>query len=115
MEAIEQNGSIAAPTSLTVDDVDVDFLPLIYDIIRSVERDPHDSTQKTRESQDISQKILELHKKFDEARAQIGRLPGVEYSKEEQLKKLETFRKQLQLKKDLLRKYREMCTFEIPK
>lgn len=115
MESIEQNGSTATPSSLTVDDVDVDFLPLIYDIIRSVERDPHDSTQKTRESQDISQKILELHKKFDEARSQIGRLPGVEYSKDEQLRKLETFRKQLQLKKDLLRKYREMCTFEIPK
>lgn len=45
----------------------------------------------------------------------IGRLPGVEYSKEEQQQKLETLRKQLQLKKDLLRKYRNMCTFEIPK
>jgi mediator of RNA polymerase II transcription subunit 9 len=46
---------------------------------------------------------------------QIHRLPGVEYSKEEQLQKLETLRKQLQLKKDLLLKYRHMCTFDIPK
>jgi len=46
---------------------------------------------------------------------QIRRLPGVEHSKEEQLHKLETLRKQLQLKKELLLKYRNMCTFDIPK
>jgi mediator of RNA polymerase II transcription subunit 9 len=46
---------------------------------------------------------------------QIRRLPGVEHSKEEQLQKLETLRKQLQLKKELLLKYRNMCTFDIPK
>ncbi|XP_067010918.1 mediator of RNA polymerase II transcription subunit 9 isoform X2 [Anabrus simplex] len=115
MEApAEQNGQ-NTPAQLTVEQVDVDFLPLIYEIIRSVEKDPHDTTQKTRESQDTSQKVLELQKKFDEARNQIGRLPGVEYSKEEQLQKLETLRKQLQLKKELLRKYRNMCSFEIPK
>ncbi|KAJ8889839.1 hypothetical protein PR048_009343 [Dryococelus australis] len=45
----------------------------------------------------------------------IRRLQGIEYSKEEQLKKLDTLRKQLQLKKDLLLKYRHMCSFDIPK
>lgn len=39
---------------------------------------------------------------------QIRRLPGVEYSKEEQLEKLETLRKQLRLKRELLQKYRNM-------
>lgn len=39
---------------------------------------------------------------------QILRLPGVEYSKEEQLEKLETLRKQLRLKRELLQKYRNM-------
>lgn len=114
MDSGEQNCA-ALPLQLTVDEVDVEFLPLIYEIIRSVERDPHDSSQKTRESQDTSQKVLELQKKLEQARNQIHRLPGVEYSKEEQLQKLETLRKQLQLKKDLLLKYRHMCTFDIPK
>lgn len=39
---------------------------------------------------------------------QIRRLPGVEYSKEEQVEKLETLRKQLRLKRELLQKYRNM-------
>ncbi|GFG40280.1 hypothetical protein Cfor_12507 [Coptotermes formosanus] len=118
MDSSEQNGAALA-SKLTVDDVDVEFLPLIYEIIRrygaGVERDPHDTNQKTRESQDTSQKVLELQKKLDQARNQIRRLPGVEHSKEEQLQKLETLRKQLQLKKELLLKYRNMCTFDIPK
>ncbi|XP_011700386.1 PREDICTED: mediator of RNA polymerase II transcription subunit 9 [Wasmannia auropunctata] len=84
-------------------------------IIFSVEKDPHDTTQKAKESQDTSHKILELQKKLDSARSQIKRLPGIEYSKEEQLQKLETLRKQLRLKRELLLKYRNTCTFEIPK
>lgn len=114
MDGSDQNGS-SVTTPLSVDEVDIEFLPLIYEIIRGVERDPHDTTQKNRESQDVSQKVLELQKKFEEARNQVRRLPGVEYSKEDQLLKLETLRKQLHLKKELLLKYRTMCTFEIPK
>jgi len=110
-------------------------------IIFSIEKDPHDTSQKAKESQDTSHKILELQKKLDSARSQvkaasffrmnvfrnilpffmhitffqIKRLPGIEYSKEEQLQKLETLRKQLRLKRELLLKYRNTCTFEIPK
>lgn len=105
-------------------------------MIFSVEKDPHDTTQKAKESQDTSHKILELQKKLDSARSQvkaisffftdmhnmtllhllqIKRLPGIEYSKEEQLQKLETLRKQLRLKRELLLKYRNTCTFEVPK
>ncbi|XP_075220085.1 mediator complex subunit 9 [Lycorma delicatula] len=102
------------PNKLTVNDVDVDFLPLIYEIIRSVDREPHD-TQKAGQSTDVSQKVLELHKKFELAREQVRRLPGVEYSKEEQLEKLETLRKQLRLKRELVLKYRNMYSFDIPK
>ncbi|XP_063225769.1 mediator of RNA polymerase II transcription subunit 9 [Bacillus rossius redtenbacheri] len=114
MEGCEQNNTTHI-SELTVKDVDVDFLPLIYDIIRGVEKDPQDTTQKSRDSQDTSQKVLELNKKLDQARNQIRRLPGIEFSKEEQLKRLETLRKQLQLKKDLLLKYRHVCSFDIPK
>nr|CAD7588651.1 unnamed protein product [Timema genevievae] len=80
-----------------------------------VEKDPQDTSQKTRESHDTSQKVLELQKKLDQARNQLRRLRGVEYNKEEQLDKLATLRKQLQLKKELLQKYRHMCSFDIPK
>lgn len=102
------------PSTLTVNDIDVEFLPLIYEIIRSVDREPHD-TQKAGQSSDISQKVLELHKKFECARQQVRKLPGVEYSKEEQLEKLETLRKQLRLKRELVLKYRNMYSFDIPK
>ncbi|XP_077280321.1 mediator complex subunit 9 [Temnothorax americanus] len=114
MEAVESE-DVSPRTQFTVDDLDVEILPLIYEIIRSVEKDPHDTTQKAKESQDTSHKILELQKKLDSARLQIKRLPGIEYSKEEQLQKLETLRKQLRLKRELLLKYRNTCTFEIPK
>ncbi|KAL4714144.1 hypothetical protein ACJJTC_008498 [Scirpophaga incertulas] len=97
---------------LTVQDVDVDFLPIVYEIIRSVERDFHDNTAKVRESQDCSQKVLELQKKFDIARAQIKRLPGIDYNKQDQLKQFEILRTQLRLKRELLQKYRNMCSFE---
>ncbi|KAF3424903.1 hypothetical protein E2986_06994 [Frieseomelitta varia] len=117
----ELSEETALRSQFTVDDLDIEILPLIYEIIRSVEKDPHDTTQKAKESQDTSHKILELQKKLDSARAQIKqkyiikKLPGIEYSKEEQLQKLETLRKQLRLKRELLLKYRNMCTFEVPK
>nr|CAD7202165.1 unnamed protein product [Timema douglasi]CAD7407339.1 unnamed protein product [Timema cristinae]CAD7408634.1 unnamed protein product [Timema poppensis]CAD7575206.1 unnamed protein product [Timema californicum] len=114
MDTTDQNDT-SQSVSLTVNDVDVEFLPLIYEIIRSVEKDPQDTSQKTRESHDTSQKVLELQKKLDQARNQLRRLRGVEYNKEEQLDKLATLRKQLQLKKELLQKYRHMCSFDIPK
>ncbi|KAG7306965.1 hypothetical protein JYU34_007088 [Plutella xylostella] len=104
----EQNN--CAP--LSVQDVDVDFLPIVYEIIRSVERDLHDNSAKVRESQDCSQKVLELQKKFDAARAQILRLPGIDYNKQDQLKQFEILRTQLKLKRELLQKYRNnMCPF----
>lgn len=97
---------------ITVQDVDVDFLPIVYEIIRSVERDFHDNSAKARESQDCSQRVLELQKKFDIARTQIKRLPGIDYNKQDQLKQFEILRTQLRLKRELLQKYRNMCSFE---
>lgn len=113
MDSEEQQASLT-PSQLSAEEVDVEILPLIYEIIRSIERDPHDATQKPRESQDTAQKILELQKKLDQAREQVKRLPGVDLSREEQLKRLEFLRTQLRLKRELLLKYRTTCTFEIP-
>uniref|UniRef100_A0A1B6GE45 Mediator of RNA polymerase II transcription subunit 9 n=1 Tax=Cuerna arida TaxID=1464854 RepID=A0A1B6GE45_9HEMI len=118
VHAINNDQQEQTPTDykpLTVENLDVDFLPLIYDIIRSVERDPHDNAQKSSQSQDISQKVIELHNKLEQAKKQVRRLPGVEYSKEEQLEKLETLRKQLRLKRELLQKYRNMYLLDSPK
>lgn len=115
MEVVEIAEEAPARSQFTVDDLDIEILPLVYEIIRSVEKDPHDNTQKAKESQDTSHKILDLQKKLDSARSQIKRLPGIEYSKEEQLQKLETLRRQLRLKRELLLKYRNMCTFDVPK
>lgn len=108
-----------------------------------MERDFLDNSAKARESQDCSQKVLELQKKFDFARAQvkkrlfynttiygfycnirsdvkfyidlqfqIKRLPGIDYNKQDQLKQFEILSTQLRLKRELLQKYRNMCSFE---
>jgi len=95
-------------------DLNVDILPSIYEIIRSVEKDHHDNSGKSRESQDCSQKVLELQKKLVEIRSQIRHLPGIDYSKEQQLKNLEALKAQLQLKQELLHKYR-IYPFDIQK
>jgi mediator of RNA polymerase II transcription subunit 9 len=42
-------------------------LPLIF----SIEKDPYDTSQKAKESQDTSHKIIELQKKLDSARSQV--------------------------------------------
>ncbi|CAG9773086.1 unnamed protein product [Ceutorhynchus assimilis] len=92
------------PTILTVEELNIEILPVIYEIIRSVEKDHHDNTAKTRESHDCSQKVLELQKRLDQARADIQLLPGIEFSKEQQLNNLEALKTQLRLKQELLQK-----------
>ncbi|XP_071536520.1 mediator of RNA polymerase II transcription subunit 9 isoform X2 [Panulirus ornatus] len=68
-----------------------------------LEKEP---TDLNRVSQESSQKVLELQRKIQTAREQVRKLPGVEYSREEQLRRLEALRKQLALKKCLLLKYK---------
>lgn len=94
--------------TLTVDQLDIEILPVIYDIIRCIEKDPMDNAQKQRESQKCSQKILLLQERFESARNQIKQLPGIDYNKEEQLKNLELLRNQLKRKQQLIKKYKNM-------
>ncbi|XP_060528411.1 mediator of RNA polymerase II transcription subunit 9-like isoform X1 [Cylas formicarius] len=96
-------------------DLNIEILPVVYEIIRSVEKDHHDNTAKTRESQDCAQKVLELQRRLDQARADIRLLPGIEFSKEQQLNHLEALKTQLKLKQELLQKYRYMYPFEFQK
>ncbi len=94
--------------SQEADKVDVELLPLVYDIIRALEKDSTDASQRSRDSLEASQKILELHKKVDKVRENIHRLPGIEHSKEEQLARLQNLRKQLAMKKALIAKYKHI-------
>ncbi|EAT48764.1 AAEL000221-PA [Aedes aegypti] len=87
---------------------ELEILPVIYEIIRSIEKDPVDNAAKQKESQDCSQKVLELQKRLDSARITIRQLPGIDYSKEEQLRRLESLRKQLALKQQLIKKYKNV-------
>ncbi|XP_055859310.1 mediator of RNA polymerase II transcription subunit 9 [Episyrphus balteatus] len=109
-QQINPNNTSSEPGTgtLTVDQLDIELLPVIYDIIRCVEKDPLDNAAKQRESQECSQKILELQKRFESARNQIKQLPGIDYNKEEQLQKLELLKSQLKLKQQLIKKYKNI-------
>lgn len=97
---------------VTAENFDTDFLPIIYEIIRRVEKDHHDTTAKTRESHDCSQKVLDLQRALDKARAEVHLLPGIDYNKEQQLAHLNALKVQLKLKQELIQKYRYMYPFE---
>lgn len=53
-------------------------------------------------------KVIELQRRLDNARAQINRLPGINYNKEEQLHRLELLRNQLKQKQHLIKKYKNI-------
>ncbi|KAF5271936.1 hypothetical protein FQA39_LY07953 [Lamprigera yunnana] len=110
MEVTDQHSE--SKKHITVEELQIEILPVIYEIIRSIEKDHHDTSAKTRESQDCSQKVLELQKRLDQARVQIRLLPGIEFSKEQQLTRLEALKTQLRLKQELLHKYRCMYSFQ---
>ncbi|XP_054716465.1 mediator of RNA polymerase II transcription subunit 9-like [Uloborus diversus] len=100
---------------MTAETVNTDFLPIIYDIIRNVEKDTFESSQKPLETTDTNLKIPELRTKLQQCREQIQKLPGIEYTKEEQKRRLDALREQLVQKRQLLLKYKNMCHFDIPK
>lgn len=86
-----------------VEEVDANFLPLIYDILKSLDRGPTE----------VSLKVNELQKKFQQMREQIENLPGIDLSREEQLRQMEVLRQQLAIKTELLRKYKDTDRFDI--
>merc|ERR1711976_417059 len=99
--SVNQSGS---PQALGAKEIDVEFLPLLYDIIRTIEKE--DASVRSEYSLEASQKILELNKKIETVREQVYKLPGIEYDKEEQLAQIQTLRKQLSMKKNLISKYK---------
>ena len=89
-------------------DVDVELLPIVHDIIRALEKESSDPSQRSRDSMEAQQKIVELNKKVEKVREDIYRLPGIETSKEEQLAKMQNLKQQLKMKKELISKYKEL-------
>lgn len=90
---------------IMTDKVDVNFLSIIYEIIRSFEKDSHDVTQK----------ISELRQRFEVCREQINQLSGIDHSQAEQLQQIEILRQQVKLKNELLLKYKNLCNFDVLK
>lgn len=95
-------GNQAASRTISASDIDVEFLPLLHDIIRTIEKE--DTSH--RDSLEASQKVIELNKKIESVREQVYKLPGIEYDKEEQLAQIQMLRKQLAMKKSLIAKYK---------
>lgn len=97
----------------TIEEVSGEILHLIYDVIRSIEKDSHDPTQK-RDSYDSAAKIQELRGKLQLCRDMINKLPGIELTRDEQLRRVDALRRQLVRKRELLVKYKSMCHFDTP-
>ncbi len=93
---------------VTVDDLDADLLPILHDIVRTIEKDNQDVSQKNKDSLEASQKIAEVHAKICALRENIYKLPGIEKNREEQLRQLEVLRQQLHMKKRIIQKYKEL-------
>ena len=85
---------------------EVSFLPIVHGIIHTIEKDNQEASQKNRDSLEASQKVAELAKKIETARAHIYKLPGISDSKEVQLQRLQNLHTQLEMKKDLISKYK---------
>jgi len=84
----------------------VSFLPIVHAIIHTIEKDNQDVSQKNRDSLEASQKVAELAKKVETARAHIYKLPGITDSKQVQIQRLQNLHTQLEMKKELISKYK---------
>lgn len=105
------NGAVASAAdaaAIRPGDIDTDFLPLIHDVIKTVEKDNQDASQKNKDSLEASQKVIELSKKISSARDAVYKLPGIEFDQDEQLKQIQTLKNELALKKALIFKYKSL-------
>ena len=73
-----------------------DFFGCIF----SIEKDSPDLNQ-------VNQKLNELKTQFQKARECVEKLPGTQYSKEEQLRRVAILHKQMEVKTNLLQKCKE--------
>ncbi|XP_060600516.1 mediator of RNA polymerase II transcription subunit 9-like [Ruditapes philippinarum] len=86
-----------------VADNELNFLPYIYDIIKCIERD----------SRDVNQKMLDFRNQLLKARECVEKMPGIQYSRQDQLKQIDILQQQLTTKTQLIHKYKSMHTFDL--
>jgi mediator of RNA polymerase II transcription subunit 9 len=109
MTSISSNDvDMPTDTVVTVSDIDAEFLPAIHDIVKNIEKDPQDAATKNKEGLEASQKIQDLNKKIEVARGLVKKLPGIDFTKEEQAAQLKALKKQLLLKQELIQKYKKL-------
>ncbi|KAI4897600.1 hypothetical protein NFI96_010723 [Prochilodus magdalenae] len=84
---------------------DYSILPMVHDIIKCMDKD----------SADVHQELIKLKSKIQEARDQISTMPGIDVSPAVQQQQLLTLREQVRTKKQLLKKYKSLCMFDVPK
>ncbi|KAL0984176.1 hypothetical protein UPYG_G00138130 [Umbra pygmaea] len=84
---------------------DCSWLPLILDIVKCMDKD----------STDVNQDLTKLKTKIQETREKILAMPEIELSPGEQQGQLRTMREQVDIKTQLLKKYKGLCVFDAPK
>lgn len=82
---------------------ELSFLPIIYEIIRSIEKDSHD----------VHQKITDLKNRLQRGRELVEKMPGIQHTKEDQMKRIDVLRKQLITKCELIKKYKNFPSFNL--
>lgn len=85
---------------------------------RSIEKEVNETAgpvQKSREQHDYYQKIQSLKERYEKFREQVNKIQGIELTKEEQLKRVDTLSKQLVMKRELLLRYRHNCPIDSTK
>lgn len=102
------NVDLPSVAVVSVADIDAEFLPAIHDIIKTIEKDPQDAATKNKDGLEASQKIQDLNKKIEAARDLVKKLPGIDFTKEEQAAQLKALKKQLLLKQELIQKYSKL-------
>ncbi|XP_032826182.1 mediator of RNA polymerase II transcription subunit 9 [Petromyzon marinus] len=78
------------------------FVPLIHDIMKSMERD----------NQEVQQELSRLKSRIQELRETVAVMPGIDLSPEEQHRRLQHLREQVHIKNQLLQKYKTLCIFD---
>ncbi|KAL5019245.1 hypothetical protein ScPMuIL_004967 [Solemya velum] len=83
-------------------ETETSFLPLIFEILKSSEKDSHD----------MNQKVTDLKLQLQKARETLEKMPEIQYSKGEQLHQIDILRQQLVSKTELLKKYKDISNFD---
>ena len=66
-----------------------------------------------RDSRDVNQKMLDFRNQLLKARECVEKMPGIQYSRHDQLKQIDILQQQLTTKTQLIHKYKSMHSFDL--